>query len=105
MPISSDLFMAILAMDSYNRAYNRALVVDGNQVGNARLSINADDPAGEAQSVSFFAQAYTIDDNSIAGLIHGQRIISYRGTDSVLDVGYGWPVGGGSFDAAQAALA
>ena len=32
MPISADLFRAILAMDSYNRGYNPGLNISGNQI-------------------------------------------------------------------------
>ena len=37
MTISNDLFLAILAMDSYNRGYNAGVNVTGNQIGNAIL--------------------------------------------------------------------
>jgi hypothetical protein len=32
MPTDSDLFMAILALDSYNRGYDARLKVSGNQI-------------------------------------------------------------------------
>ena len=54
MPISNDLFMAILAMDSYNRGYDTGLNVTGDQIGTATLSIAKGDQA--AQAVGFFAQ-------------------------------------------------
>jgi hypothetical protein len=76
MPISNDLFTAILAMDSYNRGYNRGLDVTGNSIGTATLGLQSDTAGGSAGvNASFFAQAYTL-----AG---GQKIISYRGTDSL----------------------
>lgn len=99
MPISTDapdLFRAILAMDSYNRDYDVGLYIGGNQIGNAILGINADDPEGTARAVSFFAQAYTW---------NGKTIISYRGTDSAWDAIYGWPLGAGAWQIEQAELA
>jgi hypothetical protein len=105
MAISSDLFLAILAMDSYNRSYNQGLRLDESirQIGNATIGL-AGDSAAE-QAASFFAQAYTINDSAIAGLTSGQTVISYRGTDSGWDVLYGWPTGGGVYSNAQATLA
>ena len=86
MAISPDLFLAILAMDSYNRGYNAGLNITGNQIGTANLGIA--DNSTQAQAVSFFAQAYT--------LANGQKVISYRGTDSFsgdLATGYGLALG------------
>ena len=102
MSISSDLFMAILAMDSYNRGYNPGLVITGNTIGNATIGLAKGDQ--EAQAASFFAQAYQLAD--------GNTVISYRGTDQALpswqdwtfgDVWNGWGVGAGSPVEAQAA--
>lgn len=41
MPISNDLFLAILAMDSYNRGYNAGINISGNTLGTATI-----DPTG-----------------------------------------------------------
>jgi hypothetical protein len=60
MAISDDLFLAILAMDSYNRGYNAGVNITGSQIGNATLLRNADDPEGVARAASFFAQAYQL---------------------------------------------
>jgi hypothetical protein len=106
MPISDDLFLAILAMDSYNRSYNAGLSdspagLAGNQIGNAFLKTDVDLPVG-SQAASFFAQAY----NWL-----GQTVISYRGTDNRnpldlnSDIYTGWPVGGGSYSVSQAEMA
>ncbi len=35
MTVSNELFMAILAMDAYNRGYGAGLAVDGTSVGDA----------------------------------------------------------------------
>ncbi|MGZ5875619.1 MAG: hypothetical protein ACXWKP_26350 [Bradyrhizobium sp.] len=57
--MTSDLFLAILAMDAYNRAGgtvdNRGLIVAGNSIGNAVI-----DEASEIDNVNFFAQSYNI---------------------------------------------
>jgi len=33
--MSSDLFLAVLAMDAYNRGYNNGVVMSGTQIGSA----------------------------------------------------------------------
>ena len=71
MAIKPELFMAVLAMDSYNRNYNEGLNVTGSQIGEAVLSTYSAD-----ESVSFFAQAYQW---------NGKTVIAYRGTDDPLD--------------------
>ncbi|MGH9875698.1 MAG: hypothetical protein ACRD9S_24845, partial [Pyrinomonadaceae bacterium] len=75
--MNRDLFLAVLAMDSYNRGYNSGiddLSNDnvGTQLGSAVIIGNADDPAGTARAASFYAVAYQW---------HGETIISFRGTD------------------------
>jgi hypothetical protein len=79
MAISPDLFMAILAMDAYNRGYNAGLNLGPAQlqIGNATLRQDALPQGYEA--ASFFAQAYALAD--------GSTVISYRGTDSNLGLG------------------
>jgi hypothetical protein len=74
MAISDDLFLAILAMDAYNRGYNAGLKVTGAEIGNALIGLEKGD--AEAQAASFFAQAYTWN-----GEGNGRTVISYRGTD------------------------
>jgi hypothetical protein len=97
MPVSSELFLAILAMDAYNRGYNAGIVPQagnaalglggvGSQIGNA--TVTRQDGGTDAQSASFFAQSYTLTGSyqSFSGgpsLIAGEKIISYRGTDSI----------------------
>jgi len=80
MAISNDLFMAILAMDSYNRGYNSGIAaLTGTSIGNATIGAdssiltdsNGNDGVDEA--VSFYAQSYTW---------NGQTVIAYRGTDA-----------------------
>jgi hypothetical protein len=97
MAISNDLYLAILAMDSYNRGYSPGLnlaAASQTQIGDATLGINSSiltNPGGGAsldEPVSFYAQSYTF---------NGQKVISYRGTDDILkDALYGWLTGAGS---------
>ena len=72
MAMSNELFLAVLAMDAYNRQYNSGIGdpvtgLTGTSIGNASIGIFRADT-----SASFFAQSYTW---------NGQTIISYRGTD------------------------
>jgi hypothetical protein len=76
--MSHELFMAILAMDSYNRTYFPGIKdsgeptgMSGTQLGTATL-LEIGLPAGYVDA-SVFAQAYT--------LANGQTVIAYRGTD------------------------
>ena len=36
--MNSDLFLAILSMDSYNRGYGQGIILTGNGIGNAVIS-------------------------------------------------------------------
>jgi hypothetical protein len=101
MPISKDLFLAILAMDAYNRGYNAGIGnnVDGlgrtGKIGNATINDVAL-PTGSV-SASFYAQSYTISGatGDLASL-NGQTVISYRGTDQPgIDVSKAYWTGGG----------
>ena len=94
MAIDDDVFRAILALDSYNRGYDAEVDISAlggstTQLGTATLGDQKGD--AEAQAASFFAQSYTY---------NGETIISYRGTDALLDVvtgaglGLGFPEGG-----------
>jgi hypothetical protein len=112
MTVSSKLFTAILAMDSYNRGYN-ARVGDphtgltGTAIGNALVSASLAD-----ENTAFFAQAYTISGGGVAGLTNGQEAISYRGADNIFgssgtngDLVAGWSLGFGFPATAQSSLA
>jgi hypothetical protein len=96
MSISDDLFLAILAMDSYNRVDAPGLTVEGDEIGTATLRTDLL-PEGW-QDASFFAQAYT--------LANGKTVISYRGTDDVVaDAATGFGLGVGDEDSTQGKLA
>ena len=100
--MTSDLFLAILAMDAYNRTGGGSTVglalPNTTGIGTATLDLKSEDlPSG------FFAQSY---------IWNGQKVISYRGTDTPFlsaefnkDVNYGWTTGAGLIDSRQADLA
>jgi hypothetical protein len=75
--MSEQLMHAILALDSYNRGYNAGLEVRGLKLGDVKLV--SSDPN---QNISFFAQSYRNE-------ITGEKLISYRGTDSPIPGGEG----------------
>lgn len=115
MAMSRDLFLAILAMDSYNRGYGVGvkgldapkLNPDGTpktaiKVGAAHISgdsVQILGPNGEA--AGFYAIAYDVSQmkdakgKSLFGT--DGTVIAYRGTDGILagDLLYGWTLGGG----------
>jgi len=132
MTIQQNLFLAILAMDSYNRGYNAGvddgqnivngidedgLGGEGSQIGNALVS--QQDISEAAKAAGFYAIAYEIKDDSIEGLANGQKVISYRGSDNPGswtnldpwsttpggDAWNGWSVGAGSSTSEQGRMA
>ncbi|TAG15016.1 MAG: hypothetical protein EAZ40_13925 [Rhodobacterales bacterium] len=103
-----DLFLAILAMDSYNRGYDAGIKDGGDndpdgigefgsQIGNASVMAVAL-PQG-AQAAGFYAVAYQTQYGTV---------ISYRGTDFTpaadfaTDRDQGWTLGGGNVFAVEA---
>ena len=76
--MDADLFVAILALDSYDRGYDSNLTaVLGNQIGNASV-LNIALPNGSL-TAGFYAVAYDWD---------GTTVISYRGTNFDLTGGF-----------------
>ncbi len=102
--MNSTLMKAILSMDSYNRGYDPKISfgTDKNyspdspeiKIGKAEIYRANGDAA--AQNISFYAIAYEYG---------GEKIISYRGTDSALDIATGWLLGGGDTTAPQGDMA
>ncbi len=72
MSASTELMVAILAMDAYNRGYNPGITLSGTEVGNAAIR-DITVPLQEWQDADFYAVAYEW---------NGETIISCRGTDS-----------------------
>ena len=98
MSISTDVFMSILAMDSYNRRYGEGIQISGTAVGTASIGAASSTlPNSPELGASFFAQSYTW---------NGKTVISYRGTDDPgPDALYGWGLGLGFPEVAQADMA
>lgn len=101
-----DLFLSVLAMDSYNRGYGQGVLLSpndsltgrnetGRRVGQAVVA-NFDLPEGSV-AAGFCAIAY--DASAVTGFAAGERVIAYRGTDKVAgldgDLLNGWVLGGG----------
>jgi hypothetical protein len=100
--MNADLFLAILAMDSYNRGYDQGIRVTrgGNAIGAAFLIDQSDVETNSiARQIGFYARAY----NWV-----GKKVISYRGTSTsdisatLDDVFSGWTIGAGYSEASQA---
>jgi Lipase (class 3) len=75
MTINREVFLSILAMDSYQRGYAVGIKgVDGNKIGNAIIKEDSSEKLGlpQTSAIGFFAQSY---------LWNGETVISYRGTD------------------------
>ena len=92
--MNRDVFLSILAMDSYQRGYSPGIDgVTGVKIGKATIN-NVVLPTGSI-AAGFYAAAYTLD-SAWAGLAAGTKVISYRGTDFDLgiqlarDVWNGW---------------
>jgi hypothetical protein len=87
--MSKDLFLAILAMDSYNRGYNAGVggLSDAKdiEVGSAKIvRASSSFETSEEVEAGFYALAYDIGADGPEGLA-GTTVISCRGTDSALD--------------------
>ena len=82
MTVSKELFLAILAMDSYNRGYASGVQIGGpNSLGSATIESNNLSERQEVRDAGFYAQTYTIG-AGVTGIAPGTTVISYRGTDS-----------------------
>jgi hypothetical protein len=111
--MNRDVFLSILAMDSYNRGYGQGIngLADMGSIGSATILRQSNILAGSTEvNVGFYASAYLWD---------GVQVISYRGTNfvpgssisefinspAVKDIWNGWTVGAGFAGAGQAKLA
>lgn len=91
--MTSDLFLALLAHDAYNRGYDPDLPATGNDsglsmpnpigsmLGNFKMfTTSSQEFAGADEEIGFYAIAYeAIEDGN--GVSAGDIVISYRGTD------------------------
>jgi len=111
--LTTNLYKALLAMDAYNRGYNRGLELPDEaapKVGNASkyrdssILLDADSDRRDIPA-GFYAIAYDL---------NGEKVISYRGTDEVVvapwsgtgsDLWNGYGVGLGVTAGKQAMLA
>ena len=104
MTISNELMYAILSMDSYNRGYNAGIANLGglgSKIGTASLVTDSEAvPSTKdiAQAAGFYASAYSYKE---------ETVISYRGTDSELELlATDFPLAGSNdFDEPQMHLA
>src|SRR5882724_5832012 len=100
MATQRDLFLAILALDAYNRGYSPGMQLpSSSQIGDATIVADTNDDTSRA--ASFYAVAYNWE---------GQTIISYRGTrfpggPDFGDVVNGWTLSAGYAAASQAQMA
>lgn len=112
MAVSNDLFLSILAMDTYNRGYNAGVKglkdTPDTYIGTARIaSDTTKDP--DAFDAGFYAIAYEFS---------GQTVLAFRGTDNYSlsgdytpngpggsDVWSGWTITADYAAASQAGLA
>lgn len=90
MTMTKDLFLSLLAMDSYNRGHEAGmndLGPVGSMIGAATFieqsSLNLQSPQIEA---GFYASVYQLD-TAVGDMPAGTIIISYRGTDNFQELG------------------
>ena len=113
MAISPELFQALLALDAYNRSYNKGHVDDNldknhNQLGRAYI-VGRDD-APTAQAAGFAAYRWDVSGEAAFGGTTTQ-VIAFRGTDDdiskreLTDLFGGWSIGAGFSAGTQADLA
>ena len=89
MTISKDLFLALLAMDAYNRGYDQGVSGLSDAQPLSYANPTAQNSSQAAQSVGFYAIAYDVG-SGVDGIPVGTKVISYRGTDAAVDVVTGW---------------
>ena len=83
--MNRDLFLAILAMDSYNRGYGQGIGglpvnVGVTTIGDATIIRQSDTaPNSPGVNAGFYAIAYDV--SGVAGFGTTEKVISYRGTD------------------------
>jgi hypothetical protein len=102
--MNRDLFLAILAMDSYNRGYGQGVsgLANSGHIGNATITRQSNIISDSTEvAAGFYAIAYTV--TGVDGIADGSTVISYRGTNydasgdysKFRDIWNGWIVGAG----------
>ena len=103
--MDSEVFKAILSLDSYNRGYDAGVDLPDtdHQIGSALILDDSLQLLGTStKTAGFYASSY---------LWNGEKVISYRGTDNYnpfaldSDLWNGWLAGAGFNQASQAQLA
>jgi hypothetical protein len=93
------VFLSLLSMDSYNRAYGRRVRFDTRadgaiRIGDAFVLQTSEDTIRSWITADFFAADYIIGTTSrVAGFANGNRIISYRGTDLLGEDVFNYSIG------------
>jgi hypothetical protein len=79
--MNRDVFLSILALDSYNRGYGANLVIPGVSAGLGLATVlrqsNIFENSAEV-AAGFYAIAYDV--SNVSGFLPGDRVMSYRGT-------------------------
>ncbi len=85
--MNRDVFLSILALDSYNRGYGANLngLAQSGGIGLAAIGINSSvllDANGQRldEAAGFYRIAYDV--SNVSGVLPGDRVISYRGTSA-----------------------
>ncbi len=110
MAISKDLFLSILAMDSYNHGYDEGIENLGGvgaDVGYVKILQQSKITVGSPErDAGFYAVAYELTE-AVGDMAAGTVIISYRGTDAPWTelLGTVAPIIAGDYDEDQIYLA
>ena len=109
--MNRDVFLALLAMDSYNRGSGGGLngLSESEGIGGATIRTFQPREQDGWEEAGFYAIAYEM--TGVEGFSAGEKVISYRGTDNYNplapgnDLWNGWTLGAGFADASQGGLA
>jgi hypothetical protein len=100
-PLDRDVFLSIVALDSYNRGYGANLrgLEQSGAIGRATIRAFEAGEQNGWQSAGFYAIAYDV--SAVSGFVPGGKVISYRGTNTnpvpelLADIFNGWTLGAG----------
>lgn len=104
--MNRNLFLAILALDSYNRGYGKRVAFVGSQTGRDAAEVGRQLGTATILSQDISDQAFDADFYAIAYDWNDEKVISYRGTDNIFrDPYYGYGIGAGIAGVPQGDLA